>query len=231
MPRYAPLEYDGGAFAAGRRQANAPSVQAALERPCSPSRESVWQDRAGRTDAGVHATGQAAHVDLARDWPRRTVQEALTPPPPAASPCSRERSARSFNARFYARARRYLYRILNRAAPPALLRGQVWPLRRPLDADAMHDAAQALVGLHDFTTFRRALPGEVAGQDADEARVERVGEEVGSTSRALVPARQVRSMTGRSAQVGMALDRATSPDALAAATGAVRTGRAGAGCT
>ena len=209
MPRYRLLiEYDGGAFAGWQAQANAPSVQGALEAAMLAfSGEAVRLSAAGRTDAGVHATGQVAHVDLARDWPARTVQEALNAHlgPDRVAVRAVELAGEDFHARFSAVGRRYLYRILNRAAPPALLRGQVWPLRRPLDAEAMHEAAQALVGLHDFTTFRDAgCQAKSPVKTLDEARVERVGEEVRLhfAARSFLH-RQVRSMTGSLAQVGM----------------------------
>jgi tRNA pseudouridine38-40 synthase len=208
MPRYKlVIEYDGGPFSGWQAQANAPSVQAALETAVLAfAGERVRLTAAGRTDAGVHATGQAAHVDLARDWPARTVLEALNAhllPLPVAV-LSAEPVPQSFNARFSATGRRYLYRILNRAAPAALLRGQVWPLRRPLDAHAMHEAAQALVGLHDFTTFRDArCQSKSPVKTLDQVRVERAGEEVRLhfAARSFLH-RQVRSMVGTLAEVG-----------------------------
>ena len=160
MPRYRlTIEYDGGAFNGWQAQANAPSVQGVLEAAvlAFPG-QSVRLSAAGRTDAGVHATGQVAHVDLERDWPERTVLEAINARLGSARVAilAAERVDEAFHARFSAMGRRYLYRVLNRTAPPALLRGQVWHVRRLLDAEAMLAAAQALVGLHDFTTFRDA---------------------------------------------------------------------------
>jgi tRNA pseudouridine38-40 synthase len=208
VPRYRlTIEYDGGPFKGWQAQANGPSVQAALETAILAfSGERVRLTAAGRTDAGVHATGQVAHVDLLRDWPERTVMEAvnarLVPAPVAV--LAAERVEEAFNARFSAVGRRYLYRILNRPGPPALHKGRVWHLRRPLDAEAMHAAAQHLVGLHDFTTFRDAgCQAKSPLRTLDGARVERVGEEVRLhfAARAFLH-RQVRSMAGTLAEVG-----------------------------
>jgi tRNA pseudouridine38-40 synthase len=158
MPRYKlTLEYDGAGFAGWQKQDNAPTVQAALEaaveRFCG---EQVVTTAAGRTDAGVHALAQVAHLDLARDWPADKVRDALNfhlRPEPVVV---REASvvAADFHARFSAIGRRYRYRILNRRAPAALERGRAWWVPLPLDAEAMHAAAQVLVGRHDFTSFR-----------------------------------------------------------------------------
>jgi tRNA pseudouridine38-40 synthase len=209
MPRYRLLlEYDGGAYAGFQAQATQPSVQSALEAAVAGfCGETVRVHAAGRTDSGVHATGQVVHVDLARDWPAETVmkalnahlrQEAVVVVEAAVAP-------EGWHARFSATERRYLYRILNRQSPPALERGKVWHLRKPLDAEAMHAAAQALVGRHDFTTFRDIhCQSNSPVKTLDEAMVERTGEEVRLRFRARsFLHRQVRSMTGALAEVGL----------------------------
>lgn len=153
------LEYDGGPFVGWQRQANGSSVQEAIEtavaRFCS---ETVRVQCAGRTDAGVHALGQVAHLDLAKDWPAETVRDAinhhLKPLPVAVLTASRVEP--TFDARHSAIGRAYRYRILCRRPPLALERGRAWHVTDPLDWRAMHDAAQTLIGKHDFTSFRAA---------------------------------------------------------------------------
>jgi tRNA pseudouridine38-40 synthase len=160
MPRYRlTVEYDGGPFVGWQRQAGGRSVQEAIEAAVAAfcgERASVRG--AGRTDAGVHALGQVAHVDLSRDWPAERVREALNahlrPDPVAVLDASL--ASPGFDARFSATARHYLYRIVNRRAPLAIERGRAWRVGRPLDAGVMHEAAQRLLGTHDFTTFRAA---------------------------------------------------------------------------
>lgn len=161
MPRYALLiEYDGGPFAGWQRQAGQPSVQAAVEaalRRLDPEAPGIAA--AGRTDAGVHATGQVAHCDLARDWEPFRLMEALNwhlKPDPVAV-LSVARVADDFHARFSAIERRYLFRLLVRRAPATLEAGRVWQVRQSLDVAAMRDGAAHLVGRHDFTTFRSAM--------------------------------------------------------------------------
>ena len=160
MPRYRlTIEYDGTPFVGWQRQANGRSIQQALEEAAERfSGERVRIGGAGRTDAGVHAEAQVAHVDFARAWPAATVRDALNAQlrPEPVSVLAAEPAPANFDARFAAVRRRYLYRILNRRAPPALERHRVWHVARPLDAEAMHEAAQALIGRHDFTTFRAA---------------------------------------------------------------------------
>ena len=160
MPRYRlDIEYDGTTFSGWQRQAGQPSVQEAIETAihgfCG---EEVRIRGAGRTDAGVHARGQVAHVDLSRDWPSEKVQGALNAhlamAGAAVSILAASAVAEDFDARFSATARHYLYLILNRRAPPSLERNRVWHVPRALDHQAMHAAAQELVGSHDFTTFR-----------------------------------------------------------------------------
>jgi tRNA pseudouridine38-40 synthase len=158
MPRYRiTLEYDGTPFCGWQRQADRMSVQQALEDAIFRfSGETVSTQASGRTDAGVHALGQVVHFDLSSDRDPFRVREALNyhlrPNPAAVIDC--EIVPETFEARFSALARHYEYRILNRRAPAALERHQVWHVPMPLDADRMHEAAQKILGHHDFTTFR-----------------------------------------------------------------------------
>jgi tRNA pseudouridine38-40 synthase len=160
MPRYKLVaEYDGTPFAGWQRQRNARSVQQALEEAIARfAGEPVRLHAAGRTDAGVHATHQVAHLDLSREWRTDTVRDAanahLRPEPVVV--VSAELVAESFSARLSATKRHYLYRILNRRAPPVLEASRVWHVPWALDAALMQAAAQTLVGRHDFTTFRAA---------------------------------------------------------------------------
>src|SRR5688572_7887716 len=160
MPRYKlTIEYDGTPFAGWQRQINGRSVQQAVEEAIERfAGHAVRVHCAGRTDAGVHATGQVIHVDLDRDWRTDTVRDAtnahLRPHP--VSVLSAETVPGTFSARMSARKRHYLYRILNRRSPPALEASRVWHVPWALDAGRMHEAAQALLGQHDFTTFRAA---------------------------------------------------------------------------
>jgi len=158
MARYKlTLEYDGAPFVGWQRQANGPSVQGALEAALlALCGSAIVAHGAGRTDAGVHATGQVAHVDVARSWEGARLREALNAhlaPAPVAVTAA-EQVADSFDARHSARMRHYLYRIVNRRAPLTLERGRAWHVKRPLDAPAMAEAARALLGRHDFSTFR-----------------------------------------------------------------------------
>jgi tRNA pseudouridine38-40 synthase len=160
MPRYKlVVEYDGTSFVGWQRQPNGRSVQEAIEQAIEAfTGETVAVRGAGRTDTGVHALGQVAHANLGRDWPAGRVRDALNAhlrPEPVAV-LSTERVPEAFDARFSAVCRRYRYRIVTRRAPLALERNRAWHVSRPLDAEAMHRAAQALVGRHDFTTFRAA---------------------------------------------------------------------------
>lgn len=160
MPRYKlTIEYDGTPFSGWQRQTARPSVQQALEEAIlGMSGEVVTTQAAGRTDAGVHALGQVAHVDLSKAWDPFRIREALNyhlRPQPVAI-VKAEAVDDSFEARFSALSRHYEYRILNRRAPPVIERNHVWHLPMPLDAEAMDYAAGMLVGLHDFTTFRSA---------------------------------------------------------------------------
>jgi tRNA pseudouridine38-40 synthase len=209
MPRYRlTLEYDGGPFSGFQAQADLPTVQgvveAAIKAFCG---EDVRLQAAGRTDTGVHATGQVIHVDLAKDWRPEVVMNAvnahLVPRPVAVLDAAVADG--EFHARFSARGRRYLYRILNRPAPPALDAGRVWHVKKPLNAGAMHAAAQALVGHHDFTTFRdAACQAKSPLKTLDEVSVWADGEEIrlAFASRSFLH-RQVRSMAGTIAEVGV----------------------------
>src|SRR5436305_9298068 len=158
MPRYKlTIEYDGQPFVGWQIQDNGPSVQGALtaaaERFCG---ETVSIHGAGRTDAGVHALGQVCHLDLRKNWDEDTVRDALNRHlrPHLVAVTSAERVSASFDARFSAIKRHYLYRIINRRADLTFERGRAWRIAKPLDIPAMQAAAQRLVGRHDFTTFR-----------------------------------------------------------------------------
>ncbi len=220
MPRYRlTLEYDGSPFSGWQRQADRPSAQQALEDAVLRlTGEAAHVQGAGRTDAGVHALGQVAHLDLSRDWEPFRLMEALNHHlrPAPVSILRAEAAGAEFHARFDATEREYLYRILNRRAPPALDRGRVWHLRQPLDAEAMHRAAQALVGRHDFTTFRAALcQAKSPVKTVDELRVSRVGEEIHIVARARsFLHNQVRSFVGTLERVGAG---AWAPNDVAAA--------------
>jgi tRNA pseudouridine38-40 synthase len=209
MPRYRLLiEYDGRPYHGFQAQAAIPSVQGSLERAIKAfCGETLRVHAAGRTDTGVHAAGQVVHVDLTKAWPAETVRNALNahlvPEPMAVLEASV--APDDWHARFSAKGRRYLYRILNRTSPPALDQGRVWHVKKPLDADAMHAAAQALVGHHDFTTFRDlACQAKSPMKTLDVAQVRREGQEVvlEFASRSFLH-RQVRSMTGSLAEVGV----------------------------
>jgi tRNA pseudouridine38-40 synthase len=213
------LEYDGEPFVGWQRQALGESVQQTLEQAiCKMTSETVAVHGAGRTDAGVHALGMAAHVDIAKTLTPHRLREginALVRPAPI-SVLEVEPVADDWHARFSCTGRRYLYRILNRRAPPAVERGKVWHIALPLDVEAMAAGAAKLVGRHDFTTFRSAhCQSDSPVKTLDSLRVERVGDEV----RVRAAARsflhhQVRSMTGCLAMVGRAQ---WSPDDIAAA--------------
>ncbi|RFC63070.1 tRNA pseudouridine(38-40) synthase TruA [Fulvimarina endophytica] len=158
MPRYKlTIEYDGRPYAGWQRQVDEPSVQAVIERAAEAlCQEPVTLFGAGRTDSGVHATGQVAHIDLPKAYGGDTVRDALNAhmrDEPVVI-LSAEEVGDDFDARFSARKRWYLYRILNRRAPAAVRRGRVWWVSKPLDVQTMNEAAEVLAGTHDFTTFR-----------------------------------------------------------------------------
>jgi len=220
MPRYRlTLEYDGSGYNGFQSQPGQPTVQGAIETAITAfSGQAVRIAAAGRTDTGVHATGQTVSFDLDKAWPARTVMNALNAhlieEAVAVLDCAEVDA--EWHARFSATGRRYLYRILNRPGRPALDRGRVWHMKKPLDAGAMHTAAQALVGLHDFTTFRDVnCQSKSPEKTLDVARVSRVGEEVHLVfeARSFLH-RQVRSMTGSLVEVG--LGRWTGDDLVAA---------------
>jgi tRNA pseudouridine38-40 synthase len=208
MPRYKLLiEYDGAPFAGWQIQPDAPTVQGVLTAAVEAfAGEKVSVQGAGRTDAGVHAIGQVAHVDLQKEWDPDTVRDALTAqlrPHPVAV-LAAERVPDTFDARFSAKARHYVYRIANRRADLALDRGRAWRVARPLDSAAMHIAAQGLLGKHDFTTFRAAeCQAKSPLKTLDRLDVAREGDEI----RVFALARsflhhQVRSMVGSLVLVG-----------------------------
>jgi tRNA pseudouridine38-40 synthase len=208
MPRYKlVIEYDGTPYVGWQVQDNGPSVQGVITDAIAAfTGERVTVSGAGRTDAGVHALGQVAHVDLARDWDDETVRDAINAhlrPHPIAV-LTAERVGENFDARFSAIRRHYLFRIVNRRANLALEQNRAWRIARPLDDAAMHAAAQKLVGRHDFTTFRAAeCQAKSPVKTLDRLDVVRNGEEV----RVLAMARsflhhQVRSMVGSLVHVG-----------------------------
>ncbi len=208
MARYRiTIEYDGAPFLGWQRQAEGASVQGALEDALFRfSGETVSVRGAGRTDSGVHATGQVAHFDLAKAWEPFRIREALNfhlrPAPVAVIDC--EEVAADFDARYSATARHYRYRILMRRAPPALERGRVWWLPMALDAGSMHDAAQALIGKHDFTTFRAAqCQANSPLRTLDRLDVSRYADEIviEASARSFLH-NQVRSMVGSLKLVG-----------------------------
>ena len=209
MPRYRlTIEYDGQPYKGFQAQETLPSVQGSIERAVKAfSGQTLRLQAAGRTDTGVHATGQVIHIDLEREWRPEVVRDALNAhlmPEPIAI-IDAQVAEGDWHARFSATERRYIYRILNRKSPPALDRGKVWHLKKPLDAEAMHDAAQVLIGNHDFTTFRHMqCQAKSPIKTMDVARVWREGEQVllEFASRSFLH-RQVRSMTGTLAEVGI----------------------------
>ena len=201
------VEYDGAPFFGWQRQSNGPSVQEAIEEAIAKlTGETAAVHAAGRTDAGVHALAMEAHADIDKPLTEHRLREglnALLRPAPV-SILAVQPVADDWHARFSCTGRRYLYRILNRRAPPALDRGKVWSIAAPLDVDAMTESAAMLVGSHDFTTFRSVHCQSASPlKTLDRLDVERVGDEV----RVHAEARsflhhQVRSMVGCLAMVG-----------------------------
>ena len=208
MPRYKlTIEYDGTALFGWQVQDHAVTVQGELMKAVEAfSGESVAVNGAGRTDTGVHAYGQVAHLDLTKDWEADVVRDAINAklrPNPIAV-LSAERVPDDFEARYGAVKRHYLYRIVARRADLALDRDRVWRVPRPLDVEAMHEAAQKLVGQHDFTTFRATeCQAKSPVKTLDKFDVSRAGEEihVNVSARSFLH-HQVRSMVGTLAQVG-----------------------------
>lgn len=208
MPRFKlTIEYDGTPYVGWQIQDNGPSIQGALtEAIFAFTGERVAVQGAGRTDAGVHALGQVAHVDLAKDWDVDNVRDALNfhlrPQPIAA--LKAERVADDFDARFSATRRHYLYRIANRRADLTLDQNRAWRVPRPLDAAAMHAAAQNLIGKHDFTTFRSTeCQAASPVKTLDRLDVARDGDalRVTASARSFLQ-HQVRSMVGSLVHVG-----------------------------
>lgn len=209
MPRYKlTIEYDGTGLVGWQRQANGVSVQEALEsafeRFCG---ERLTVFGAGRTDAGVHALAQVAHVDLAREADPEVIRSAINHHlrPHAISVIEATPAPPGFDARLSARSRHYLYRILNRRAPPALERGRVWHVAPPLDPAAMQEGARHLVGHHDFSTFRDSLcQAKSPVKTLDVLDVTTDGEEIHIAARARsFLHHQVRNMAGTLKLVGL----------------------------
>ena len=209
MTRFAlTVEFDGGPFYGLQRQGHGPSVQEAIERAVfEVTGETATLHSAGRTDSGVHALGMVSHVDIAKNLTPFRLMEALNaklrPDPIAVLAC--EPRDGNWHARFSCIGRRYQYRIRNRRAPLTLDKGRAWHVTRPLDADAMHRAAQALVGRHDFTTFRSvACQAKDPVKTLDRLDVRREGEWVlvEAAARSFLH-HQVRSLVGTLALVGL----------------------------
>ena len=201
------VEYDGSDFVGWQAQDNGPSIQAALEEAIRGfSGEEQRVTGAGRTDAGVHALGQVAHFDLAMGIEPRKIVSALNAHLRnlSISVLSAEMVPGDFSARFFATQRHYLYRLLNRDAPPAIRKGRVWHVARPLEVPEMHEAAQLLVGKHDFTTFRSSrCQAKSPVKTLDKLDVVSRGEEICfSLSARSFLHHQVRSMVGSLKLVG-----------------------------
>ena len=208
MSRYKLLiEYDGTPFCGWQYQDNGPSVQGALETAVKAmTGDDVRVNGAGRTDAGVHAMGQVAHIDLAKEYKADRVRDALNAHlrPHPIGVLSAEIVPETFDARFSATKRHYIYRIANRRANLALNAGHAWRVARPLDASAMHEAAQVLIGKHDFTTFRDTeCQAKSPEKTLDVLDVTRDGDNVNiTTSARSFLHSQVRSMVGSLVWVG-----------------------------
>ncbi len=208
MPRYKlTLDYDGPPIVGWQMQDNGPSVQGRLAQALKAiSGEDAVPRGAGRTDAGVHACGQVAHLDLAKDWATDKVRDALNahlrPDPISVLAC--ERAAGDFDARFSATARHYRYRIVTRRGPLALDRNRAWHVPYALDQAVMHEAAQGLVGHHDFTTFR-SVECQAASpvKTLDRLAVAQTGDDITieASARSFLH-NQVRSMVGSLKLVG-----------------------------
>lgn len=212
MPRYAfKIEYNGAPFAGWQRQAEQPSVQGAIEAALArlePRAHTIAA--AGRTDAGVHATGQVAHADLEKDWDPFRLSEALNfhlkPAPVAILACARV--ADDWHARFSATERRYLFRLVQRRAPMTLEKGLVWRVQNPLEAEAMREGARHLIGHHDFTTFRSSICQAASPvKTLDEISIEEITHPDAREFRFRLRARsflhnQVRSIVGTLERVG-----------------------------
>jgi len=212
MPRYAlRIEYHGAPFAGWQRQADQPSVQGAIEAALAklePRDHTIAA--AGRTDAGVHATAQVAHCDMEKDWEPFRLSEALNwhlkPAPVAITACARV--ADDWHARFSAIERRYLFRLISRRAPLTVETGLPWRVNHPLSLAPMQEAANHLIGKHDFTTFRSSIcQAESPVKTLDELRIEEIARPDGAEFRFHLRARsflhnQVRSFVGTLERVG-----------------------------
>jgi tRNA pseudouridine38-40 synthase len=209
MPRYAlKLEYDGAPFVGWQRQAEGLSIQQVVEDAALPLNRGapVLATAAGRTDAGVHAEAMVVDLWLDNDLPAERVREAIsarTLPHPVVGRAA-AKVADDFSARFDCIGRSYRYRILNRAARPALEAGRFWHIKRRLDAEAMHQAAQRLLGRHDFSAFRAAsCQAKSPLRTLDRLDVSRLGEEVAIVAEARsFLHHQVRNMVGTLVEVG-----------------------------
>ncbi|MDI6025521.1 tRNA pseudouridine(38-40) synthase TruA [Corticibacterium sp. UT-5YL-CI-8] len=210
MPRFRlDIEYDGCGYAGWQRQADNHSIQAAIEQAIFKfSGDAISLRGAGRTDAGVHATGQVAHADLSRAWTDDKVRDAINAHLQMAgetvSIVAARRVGDGFDARFSATGRHYLYRILNRRAPAALEKGKIWWVPKRLDTDAMQAAAQLILGRHDFTTFRSTqCQANSPIRTLERLDVSRSGDiiEIRSSARSFLH-NQVRSMVGSLKRVG-----------------------------
>jgi tRNA pseudouridine38-40 synthase len=209
MPRYRlDIEYDGRPYKGFQAQGTLATVQGTLEQAFQKfCGQSLRIHAAGRTDTGVHALHQVIHADLDRDWKPDVVRDAmnawLVPHPIAV--LTVDQVPEDWHARFSATGRQYLYRILDRRSPPAIDQGRVWHVRKPLDAEAMNEAARFLIGHHDFTTFRDLqCQAKSPFKTMDHLQVWREGDEVRAElrSRSFLH-RQVRSIMGSLAEVGV----------------------------
>ncbi len=209
MPRYKlTIEYDGTGLVGWQRQANGLSVQEALETAVTSfCGERITIHGAGRTDAGVHALAQTAHLDLTRAVASEVLRSAVNHHlrPAAISVLAAEAAPDEFDARLSATGRLYLYRILNRRAPPALERGRVWQVAPLLDVEAMREGARHLIGHHDFSTFRDSLcQAKSPLKTLDALELRRSGEEIHIEARARsFLHHQVRNMAGTLKLVGL----------------------------
>lgn len=210
MPRYKLLiEYDGVPFHGWQRQGpGLPSVQEAIEKALfALTGETLTLRGAGRTDTGVHATGQVAHIDLTRDWRPAVVRDGLNAHirPNPVTILDVEAVPDTFDSRFSAKGRHYLYRIIDRRTPLAIERERAWHIRDRLDVDAMNEAAKRLLGHHDFTTFRAAnCQSKSPMKTLDRLEATRIGDlvEIRASARSFLH-NQVRSMVGSLERVGI----------------------------
>lgn len=201
------IEYDGTLFVGWQRQTNGLAVQQVIEDALAIVDGAVVTIRgAGRTDTGVHATAQVAHVDLLKPWRPDKLRDAVNAHmrPHGVAIRSVEIAADDFDARFSATRRHYLYRIVNRRAPLTIDAHRAWLVKRPIDVDAMHAAAQLLIGKHDFSTFRDSdCQAASPVRTLERLDVSRIGEEIHiyASARSFLH-HQVRSMVGSLEHVG-----------------------------